>query len=192
MRPLELTMSAFGPYAGTVVLDFERLGRSGLYLITGDTGAGKPTIFDAITFALFSEPSGDSRDAGMLRSQYAAPDTRTEVKLIFDYAGKRYEVRRNPAYSRPKTRGEGFTSETAAAELKYPDGHIVTKTKEVDRAVTEILGIDRNQFSQIAMLAQGDFRKLLKAGTDERKKIFQKLFHTEKYQILQDRLSEKE
>ena len=192
MRPLELTMSAFGPYAGTVVLDFERLGRSGLYLITGDTGAGKTTIFDAITFALFGEPSGDSRDAGMLRSQYAAPDTRTEVKLIFDYAGKRYEVRRNPAYSRPKTRGEGFTSETAAAELKYPDGHIVTKTKEVDRAVTEILGIDRNQFSQIAMLAQGDFRKLLKAGTDERKKIFQKLFHTEKYQILQDRLSEKE
>ena len=192
MRPLELTMSAFGPYAGTVVLDFERLGRSGLYLITGDTGAGKTTIFDAITFALFGEPSGDSRDAGMMRSQYAAPDTRTEVKLIFDYAGKRYEVRRNPAYSRPKTRGEGFTSETAAAELKYPDGHIVTKTKEVDRAVTEILGIDRNQFSQIAMLAQGDFRKLLKAGTDERKKIFQKLFHTEKYQILQDRLSEKE
>ena len=90
MRPIELTMSAFGPYAGTVTLDFTRLGRSRLYLITGDTGAGKTTIFDAITYALFGEPSGDSRDAGMLRSQYSAPETKTEVRLVFEYAGKRY------------------------------------------------------------------------------------------------------
>ena len=192
MRPIELTMSAFGPYAGTVTLDFTRLGRSRLYLITGDTGAGKTTIFDAITYALFGEPSGDSRDAGMLRSQYAAPETKTEVRLVFEYAGKRYEIRRNPQYLRRKVYGEGFTSELASAEITLPDGRVVTKTREVDRTVTEILGIDRNQFGQIAMLAQGDFRKLLKATTDERKKIFQKLFHTEKFQTLQDRLSEEE
>ena len=190
MRPVTLTMSAFGPYAGKLTLDFGQLGRSGLYLITGDTGAGKTTIFDAITFALFGEPSGDNRDASMLRSQYASPETPTEVELCFDYAGRRYTVRRNPQYTRRKARGEGTTEEKANAELTYPDGRIVTKTREVNQAVTEILGVDRNQFGQIAMLAQGDFRKLLKATTDERKKIFQKLFHTENYFSLQMRLKE--
>ena len=190
MRPVTLTMSAFGPYAGEVTVEFDKLGTQGLYLITGDTGAGKTTIFDAITFALFGEPSGDSRDAGMLRSQYAAPETPTGVELVFDYAGRRYTVRRNPQYTRRKSRGEGFTEEKANAELKYPDGRLVTKTREVNQAVTEILGVDRGQFSQIAMLAQGDFRKLLKASTDERKKIFQKLFHTENYYSLQMKLKD--
>ena len=190
MRPVKLTMSAFGPYAGKVTLEFDKLGKSGIYLITGDTGAGKTTIFDAITFALFGEPSGDSRDAGMLRSQYASPETPTEVELIFDYAGKRYTIRRNPQYTRRKARGDGFTEEKANAELAYPDGRLVVKTREVNQAVTEILGVDRSQFSQIAMLAQGDFRKLLKATTDERKKIFQKLFHTENFYSLQMRLKD--
>ena len=190
MRPVTLTMSAFGPYAGKVTVNFDDLGTSGLYLITGDTGAGKTTIFDAITFALFGEPSGDNRDAGMLRSQYASPETPTEVELVFDYAGRRYTIRRNPQYTRRKARGEGFTEEKANAELKYPDGRLVTKTREVNQAVTEILGVDRGQFSQIAMLAQGDFRKLLKATTDERKKIFQKLFHTENFYALQMRLKD--
>ena len=185
MRPVTLTMSAFGPYAGEVTVHFDKLGTSGLYLITGDTGAGKTTIFDAITFALFGEPSGDNRDAGMLRSQYAKPETPTEVELVFDYAGRRYTVRRNPQYTRRKTRGEGFTEEKANAELRYPDGRLVTRTREVNQAVTQILGVDRGQFGQIAMLAQGDFRKLLKASTDERKKIFQKLFHTENFYALQ-------
>ena len=190
MRPVTLTMSAFGPYAGEVTVHFDALGTSGLYLITGDTGAGKTTIFDAITFALFGEPSGDNRDAGMLRSQYAKPETPTEVELVFDYAGKRYTLRRNPQYTRRKARGEGFTEEKANAELRYPDGRFVTKTREVNQAVTEILGVDRGQFGQIAMLAQGDFRKLLKATTDERKKIFQKLFHTENFFALQMKLKD--
>ena len=190
MRPVKLVMSAFGPYASVTEVDFEQLGKSGLYLITGDTGAGKTTIFDAITFALFGEPSGDNRDASMLRSQYAAPETPTEVTLTFDYAGKRYVIRRNPQYMRRKARGDGYTEEKANAELQLPDGRLVTKTREVNQTVTEILGVDRNQFSQIAMLAQGDFRKLLKATTEERKKIFQKLFHTENYYSLQLKLKE--
>ena len=192
MRPITLTMSAFGPYAGKMPpLEFDRLGRSGLYLITGETGAGKTTIFDAIAFALFGSPSGDDRDAGMLRSKYAAPETKTEVELVFEYAGKRYTIRRNPTYYRSKARGEGFTKEGAAAELICPDGRVITKVDDVNRAVMEILGVDRNQFGQIAMLAQGEFRKLLQASTDERKKIFQKLFRTQKYFLLQNELSTK-
>ena len=157
MRPLKLTMSAFGPYAGETVLDFEKLGTSGLYLITGDTGAGKTTIFDAITYALYGEASGTSRDAAMLRSKYADPETPTRVELIFSCGGKQYTVRRNPDYERPARRGGGTTRQAADAELVYPDGRSVTKVREVTAAVRDVLGIDRNQFSQIAMIAQGDF-----------------------------------
>ena len=188
MRPLKLVMSAFGPYAGRTELDMEQLGSRGIYLITGDTGAGKTTIFDAITFALFGEASGDSRDPGMFRSKYAAPETPTEVELTFAYGGKQYYIKRNPEYRRRKVRGEGFTSKASGAELHYPDGRIVTKTRDVNSAVTELLGIDRNQFTQIAMIAQGDFLKLLLASTEERKKIFQKLFHTGNYAEVQERL----
>ena len=170
MRPIKLTMSAFGPYASKTTLDLDKLGTSGLYLITGDTGAGKTTIFDAITFALYGEASGDNRESTMFRSKYANAETPTEVELAFQYAGKEYYIKRNPEYERPKTRGEGFTTEKANAELHYPDGRVVTKLREVDRAVEEIMGIDRNQFTQIAMIAQGDFLKLLLASTDDRKK----------------------
>ena len=188
MRPLRLVMSAFGPYAGRITIDMERLGSGGLYLITGDTGAGKTTIFDAITFALFGEASGSSRDAAMFRSKYAEAETPTEVELTFEYAGREYFVRRNPEYTRPKARGAGFTVEKANGELRYPDGRVVTKLKEVNKAVIEIMGIDRDQFTQIAMIAQGDFLKLLLASTDERKKIFQRLFHTQKYYALSEAL----
>ena len=188
MRPIKLTMSAFGPYASKTVLELDKLGTSGLYLITGDTGAGKTTIFDAITFALYGEASGDNRESTMFRSKYANADTPTEVELTFVYAGKEYYIKRNPEYERPKTRGEGFTTEKANAELHYPDGRVVTKLREVDRAVEEIMGIDRNQFTQIAMIAQGDFLKLLLASTDDRKRIFQKIFRTRCYYVLQERL----
>ncbi len=188
MRPNKLIMSAFGPYAGKVTVELDKLGENGLYLITGDTGAGKTTIFDAITYALFGEASGDNRETSMFRSKYAEPETPTEVELYFTCNNKEYYIKRNPEYDRPKSRGEGFTSEKANAELHLPDGRVVTKLKEVNSAVNEIIGIDRNQFTQIAMIAQGDFLKLLLASTDERKKIFQKLFKTQSYYVLQEKL----
>ena len=189
MRPLKLTMSAFGPYAGRMELDFESLGTNGLYLITGDTGAGKTTIFDAISFALFGEASGGNREPGMLRSKYADPKTPTEVELTFRYAGKEYTVTRNPKYLRPKGRGEGMTEQAADAKLVCPDGRVVTRLKEVNTAVRDILGLDREQFSQVAMIAQGDFLKLLLADTQERQKIFRNIFHTNLYVELQAQLS---
>ena len=188
MRPILLKMSAFGPYAGQTTLEMDKLGRSGLYLITGDTGAGKTTIFDAIMFALYGEPSGDHRKPEMLRSKYADQATPTEVEMVFEYGGKVYKIKRNPAYDRPKARGSGFTKEDAKAELTYPDGRVIANRTEVNRAVEEIIGIDQKQFAQIAMIAQGDFLKLLLASTEDRKKILQKLFHTGMYSDLQDRL----
>ena len=188
MRPLKLIMSAFGPYAGSTEVDFTSLGERGLYLITGDTGAGKTTIFDAITFALYGEASGEIREASMLRSKYADEKTPTFVELTFTLGEKEYRIRRNPEYSRPKSRGEGFTVQKSDAELILPDGQSVTRQKDVNQKIIEILGIDRSQFTRIAMIAQGDFRKLLFASTEERKKIFQKLFHTHLYQSLQEEL----
>lgn len=188
MKPLKLTMSAFGPYAAEVTIDFTLLGKRGVYLITGDTGAGKTTIFDGITFALYGEASGNSRESDMLRSKYAKPETPTFVKLEFLYHGDIYCVRRNPEYMRPSKKGTGMTTEKADALLTYPDGRIVTKTKEVTKALVELIGLDRNQFTQIAMIAQGDFLKLLLAKTEERSKIFREIFDTKLYQVLQERL----
>lgn len=186
MRPLKLTMSAFGPYASAVEIDFTLFGRQGLYLISGDTGAGKTTIFDAITFALYGEPSGTNRESGMFRSKYADAKTQTFVRLEFEYDGKGYTIERNPAYERPKERGEGTTLQNANATLYLPDGNLVSGLKNVDIKILEILGIDRMQFSQIAMIAQGDFMKLLFSKTDERQKIFRKIFKTDLFVRLQE------
>lgn len=188
MRPITLTMSAFGPYAGSTTLPMDKLGQNGLYLITGDTGAGKTTIFDAITFALYGEASGENRESAMFRSKYADPETPTEVELTFENLGKVYKVKRNPEYERAKSRGEGVTVQKPDATLTMPDGVAITKVKEVNAKIKEILGIDRNQFSQIAMIAQGDFLKLLLAETTERQKIFREIFKTGPYQVLQERL----
>lgn len=190
MRPIRLTMSAFGPYAGKVEIPFEDLGTGGLYLITGDTGSGKTSIFDAITYALYGRPSGANRDAGMLRSKYAADDTPTWVELVFRYREKDYTVRRNPEYERKKQRGEGVTLQKAEALLIYPDGRRETGLENVTKRVNEILGINRDQFSQIAMIAQGDFLKLLLADTTQRQKIFRELFHTEIFDLFQKKIRE--
>jgi exonuclease SbcC len=190
MRPLKLTISGFGPYAGTQELDFTAFGTGGLYLITGDAGAGKTTIFDAITFALFGEASGNNREPGMLRSKYAKPEDPTGVELTFSYDGKEYTVKRSPEYERTKTRGTGFTKQLPEAQLTYPDGRIVTKQREVDKAIGEIIGLTREQFSQVSMISQGDFRKLLQADTKERQRIFRDIFGTGYYVTLQNCLKE--
>lgn len=187
MRPKILVMSAFGPYSGRTTLDLTQLG-SGLFLITGDTGAGKTTIFDAITYALFGETSGAERDGAMMRSKYAEPDTPTEVEFTFDYAGREYTVRRNPEYERPKTRGTGTTKTTANAELRLPDGTVRVGKRDVDAAIIDLLGVSCGQFKQIAMIAQGDFRKILLAETKDRQEIFRKLFATERFEKLQGKL----
>ena len=189
MRPLQLTLSAFGPYAAQTTLDLEKLGKGGLYLITGDTGAGKTTIFDAITYALYDHSSSGIREGSMLRCKYADDKTPTFVELEFEVHGVRYTVRRNPEYQRPKARGEGMTTEKADATLTYPDDRPpVTKAKDVTAAVQEIIGLDYNQFSQIVLIAQGQFTKLLNASTEERSRIFRKLFRTQRYAQLQERL----
>ncbi len=188
MRPLRLTICGFGPYAGTQELDFTALGTEGLYLITGDTGAGKTTIFDAITFALFGTASGSDREPDMLRSKYARPEDPTSVELTFAYDGKEYTVKRSPEYERAKTRGTGFTKQPAEVQLTCPDGRIVTKKGEVDKAVGEIIGLDREQFAQVSMISQGAFRELLQSDTKNRQKIFRDIFGTNAYVTLQDRL----
>ena len=189
MRPLKLTISAFGPYAGRTEIPLEQLGDRGLYLITGDTGAGKTTLFDAIAFALYGEPSGASREPSMLRSKYADPGTPTFVEMEFLCRDQRYTVRRNPEYQRPRGRGEGFTVQKADASLTFPDGRPpVTKSRDVTQAIRDLIGLDRNQFCQIAMIAQGDFQRLLLAKTEDRSKIFRELFSTRLYQAFEDRV----
>ncbi len=189
MRPLKLEISAFGPYAGLVRLDMSRLGESGLYLICGDTGAGKTTLFDAISFALFGEASGEAREPAWLRSKYAEAATPTYVKMKFLYRGEVYEISRNPEYERPARRGGGVAKERADAALAFPDGRLLSGVKPVTQAVEELLGLDRQQFARIAMIAQGDFMKLLLADTQERGEILRRLFNTERYNTLQERLN---
>lgn len=188
MRPLTLTMSAFGPYAGVTKVPFDELGEQGLYLITGDTGAGKTFLFDAIVFALYGEASGNARESSMFRSKYAEADAETYVTLRFLYHGDEYEITRKPEYMRPAKRGEGMTLSRAEAVLTYPDGHVVTKSRDVTAAVASLLGLERSQFTQIAMIAQGDFLRLLYARTEERSAIFREIFHTKAYAVLQDKL----
>ena len=191
MKPLKITMSAFGPFADETVVDMTKIGDSGVYLITGDTGAGKTTIFDAISFALYGEPSGENRKANMLRSDFSKPCTTTFVELEFLYAGKKYVLRRNPEYERLKTRGEGTTTESKSATITMPDGRIISGWGDVNREVVDLLGVDRERFTKVAMIAQGDFQRLLFADTKERMPLFRKIFGTYNYEKLQNELKEK-
>lgn len=188
MRPIKLTISAFGPYANQTTIDFEKLGRSGLYLITGDTGAGKTTIFDAIVYALYGEASGDNRQPIMMRSKYAPKDVKTFVELEFEYAGKRYTITRVPPYDRQKLRGEGVIRENSEAVLRTSDGQVFARLVDVNNKIHEIMGIDSSQFKKIAMIAQGDFMKMITTSTDERKVIFRNIFKTEVYDKFQEEL----
>lgn len=190
MRPINLTMAAFGPYAGIIQVPMDQLGKQGVYLITGNTGAGKTTIFDAVKFALFGEASGDSREAGMLRSKYADDQTPTYVELTFEYGKQLYIVKRNPSYQRRKTKGEGYTEQKGDAQLTLPSDQVISGSKQVTVAVKELLGIDSKQFSQIAMIAQGQFKELLLASTEQRGEIFREIFKTRPYLLLQQKVRE--
>lgn len=192
MKPQRLLISAFGPFAGQVEIPFEEFGGKGLFLITGDTGAGKTTLFDAISFALFGESSGSVRPIDSLRSDFAKPGVKTFVELHFLHRGDTYQIRRNPKYQRPKKNGEGMTDEPADASLSYPDGTVVTGNSKVTDAVTALLGINYKQFKQIAMIAQGEFLKLLLADHRERAEIFRRIFGTSLLEKAQQELKRKE
>lgn len=192
MKPKRLEMSAFGPYAGSAVIDFDKFGGGGLYLICGDTGAGKTTVFDAISFALYGEASGSARETSMLRSKYADDETPTFVSLEFSDGGSIYKVKRSPEYLRKKSRGEGFTQQRQEAELYLPGGSVISKKEDVNQKIREIIGLSRQQFMQISMIAQGDFLRLLLADTKDRQQIFREIFKTDGYRALQDELSKAE
>ena len=190
MKPLKLTMSAFGPYKDKVELDFTKIGNEGIFLITGDTGAGKTTIFDGIAFALYGETSGTTRTISSIRSNFALPETETFVELEFIHKNIKYKIKRVPLYKKLKKNGNGFTKSLADATLEY-ENQIVTGISNVNQKVEEILSINSKQFKQISMLAQGEFIKVLHSESKERTEIFRKIFDTYLYDLITQKLGEK-
>lgn len=189
MKPLKLVMSAFGPYRDRVEVDFEKLGSNGIYLITGDTGSGKTTIFDAISFALFGEASGSRRENGTFRSDFASEKVKTFVELEFEHKGLFYKIERVPRYMRKKVRGEGMTSVLGDATLTYLE-EVITGDKNVTDKCVEILGMNASQFKQIVMIAQGEFLELLLSKPKDRASIFRRIFDTGIYKEISDKLKE--
>lgn len=195
MKPLNLVINAFGPYAGKVEIDFEQFGSNGLYLVTGETGSGKTSIFDAITFALFGNASGQTRTNAAknslhLRSDFAKDNEDSFVELTFVCRGETYKIYRTTTKEVPKSRGEGMKTVSEKAELTLPDGRIISSADEFKEEIRTLLGIDENQFSQIVMLAQGEFLKLLNAETTDRENIFRKIFETDNYKNFQNAIWE--
>ncbi|MCM3789534.1 SMC family ATPase [Domibacillus indicus] len=196
MKPVTLTMTAFGPYAGRQVIDFSALENRKMFVISGKTGSGKTTIFDAISFAMYGKPSGDHRSASEMRSQFADPKQLTEVSLLFELKGRTFLIRRTPQQEKPKARGGGMTTAGATAELyeKKADGTevlLASNVRDTDEKINELVGLEANQFRQILMIPQGEFQKLLMAGSQEKEKILQKLFQTSFYKRVEDILKEK-
>ena len=189
MKPLKLELCAFGPYASKTVVDFTLFGESGIFLITGDTGTGKSTIFDAISFALYGEASlgKEKRSAKSFRSDYAKKEEKTYVSFEFEHKNKIYKITRNPEYTRPKLKGEGDVKESADASLlELETANVYTGVNLVNSMINDILGLTKEQFSQTVMIAQGDFMKILNANSKDRKDLFQKIFNTKLYSLFQD------
>ncbi len=191
MKPIKLIMSAFGPYADEVTVDFTKFEERGLFLISGDTGAGKTTLFDAICFALYGKTSGSYRDTKNLRSEYAKESRETFVDFYFSHQGRDYHIRRSPSYERNKQRGSGTITVSEKASL-YPGQEApIEGLKDVNNAIKELLHIDEKQFKQIVMIAQGEFRSLLNASTEERTKILRTIFQTGGYNSIEFKLKER-
>jgi len=191
LRPLKLTIQAFGPFVDKITIPFENLGINGIYLISGVTGSGKTTIFDAICYALFNSSSGTNRGNTTLKSHFAKENVESFVEFEFLFNGEKYTILRHPSYERKKSRGEGYILEQSKAQITLPNGKIIAKTKEVDEYIEELLGLNVSQFSQIALLAQGEFLKLLNADTQTRAEIFRNIFKTWNYQDFQNKLKDK-
>lgn len=189
MKPEYLEICAWGPYKDKVSIDFTKLGNNGLFLIAGATGAGKTTVFDAICFALYGNVSGQIRGKESLRSDFADPKTKTYVKLIFNHKNKKYEIRRNPKYERPRLRGKGTTTENENASLILEDLKVYEGVMKVNSMIEELLSLNYSQFKQISMLAQGEYQRLLTASSKERTEIFRNIFNTQLYEKMQKILS---
>src|SRR5579875_1718393 len=195
MRPLKLTMKAFGPYAETKIIDFTALGNRTMFVISGKTGSGKTTIFDAISYAIYGKASGEDRNGPELRSQFAREDLLTEVSLDFSLRNKVYSITRSPQQLKKKEKGEGYTQVGAKAELYILDNQgekklLASKVNDVEEKIKEIMLMDANQFRQIIMIPQGEFRKLLTSDSKDKEQILQRLFHTQAYKLIEEKLKE--
>ncbi len=191
MRPLRLIMQAFGPFKDKIEIPFENLGISNIYLISGVTGSGKTTIFDAICYALFNTSSGENRGTSTLKSHFSDDKTQSFVEFSFLFNNEKYTIIRYPSFERKKSRGEGVILEQPKAQIHLPNGKIIEKVKEVDEYIIELLGINSSQFTQIALLAQGEFLKLLNTDTQNRAEIFRNIFKTWDFARFSDKLKNK-
>ena len=194
MKPVKLIISGWGPYKNTEEIDFSALSARGIFLITGQTGAGKTTIFDAITYALYGDLSGSLRQKASVRSDFADAATPTFVDFSMEHDGSIYRIRRNPEYQRPRKRKggkEAFVAEKENAVLWFEDGTALEGNREVNEKIREILRLDLRQFKQISMIAQGEFAQLLHAGGEEKMKIFREIFGTSVYDLFLKKLKER-